>query len=93
MTARQRFDVYDLADRVILQFIFMPILRNEIQSYVKTHNDARIRYQGQRMNHIAGRPNELYSHFPSKYGFTPDPEVLQELKTLVGSYGKWLKKR
>jgi hypothetical protein len=48
------------SDRVVLLFIFVPILRHELYSYVKTHNNYVIRPQLTRVNHIPGKPDELY---------------------------------
>ena len=49
-----------IADQVILLFIFIPILRHEIHTFVLMHNDHRIRRQDGRINHIPDRPNTLY---------------------------------
>jgi endoglucanase Acf2 len=50
-----------LEDRIVFLFIFIPILRSEINTYIETWNENRIRPQSHRANHIAGIPNELYT--------------------------------
>lgn len=78
-----------LEDRVVFLFVFVPILRREINTYVETWNEHRIRPQLERPNHISGRPNELYldSSTP-RYGWRPDPELLARLKEAVNDFGK-----
>jgi hypothetical protein len=62
-----------LEDRVIFLFVFVPILRSEIGTYVETWNEHRIRPQTHRANHIPGIPNELYtSDATPRFGWTPD---------------------
>jgi hypothetical protein len=43
-------------------FIFVLILRHELQAYVEVHNEHRIRPQLERDHHVRGRPNELYTN-------------------------------
>jgi hypothetical protein len=73
---------------VVFLFVFVPILRQEINTYVETWNEHRIRPQLERANHIAGRPNELYFD-PSipRHGWRPDPELLTQLKEAVNDFG------
>lgn len=77
-----------LEDRVVFLFVFVPILRREIATFVETWNEHRIRSQSGRPNHIAGRPNELYSNTStSRCGWQPNPELLSELKEAVSGFG------
>ena len=78
-----------LEDRVVFLFVFVPILRSEINTYVETWNEHRIRRQKHRVNHIAGIPNELYTD-PAipRYGWTPDNEFLSQLSEAVEDMGK-----
>jgi hypothetical protein len=71
-----------IADRVILQFVFMPILRQELHGFVEDHNAHRIRADHKRPDHVHGRPNDLYRDRPMGHvhGFTPDQELLQRLQ-------------
>ncbi len=70
-------------------FVFVPILRFEINTYVETWNEHRIRPQKHRANHVAGIPNELYTKEDiSRYGWVPDTEFLLQLDEAVKDVGK-----
>jgi hypothetical protein len=43
-----------LADKVVLLYVFMPIIRAELQTLVDTHNAHPIRTQRNRAHHVAG---------------------------------------
>jgi hypothetical protein len=49
------------SDRVILLYVFMPILRREISQWMHVHNNRRIRRDNKRPNHVAGKPSDLYN--------------------------------
>jgi hypothetical protein len=73
-----------LKDRVIFLFIFVLILRSEINTYIETWNEHRIRPQSHRANHVAGIPNELYTDEAiRRYGWTPDATFLAQLEEAV----------
>jgi len=57
----RRNEMLDSEDRVVFLFVFVPILRDEIATFVETWNEHRIRSQRNRANHVAGIPNELYT--------------------------------
>jgi len=79
-----------LEDRVVFLFVFVPILRSEINTYVDTWNEHRIRPQKYRANHVAGIPNELYADEAIRhYGWTPDATFLAQLEEAVKDVGKW----
>jgi len=83
-------DVYrqwERADRIILLFVFMPIIRQELVTFVNTHNAHPIRRQRNRVHHVAGVPNELYRR-PS-CGFAIDQGVVNEWENKVAGYGEW----
>lgn len=71
--------------------IYIPILRTEVQSYVRTWNIHRIRKQPNRPNAIAGKPYMLY-HYPpeltANYGLSVDSVRLQMLQDDVQEWGK-----
>jgi hypothetical protein len=48
------------ADKVVLLFVFMPLIRAELIEFVNDHNAYPIRAQPKREYHIAGVPEELY---------------------------------
>ena len=77
-----------LEDRVVFLFVFVPILRSEISTYVETWNEHKIRPQKQRANHAAGIPNELYTDGSiPRYGWVPDVEFLSQLSEAVRDVG------
>lgn len=78
-----------LEDRIVFLFVFVPILRSEISTYVETWNAHYIRPQKQRANHMAGIPNELYiDQSIPRFGWTPDTELLLQLTEVVKDVGK-----
>jgi hypothetical protein len=83
-------DVYrqwERADRIVLLFVFMLIIRQELVTFVNTHNAYPIRRQRNRVHHVAGVPNELYRR-PS-CGFAIDQGVVNEWENKVAGYGEW----
>jgi hypothetical protein len=81
-----------LPDRIILLFIFMPILRSELFDWVDDHNALPIRPQRERSQHVAGVPNDLYRGSASavKQGFDLDLDLHAELESTVLAYGRYL---
>jgi hypothetical protein len=77
-----------VVDKVVLLFIFMPIIRSELQTFVDTHNAHPIRAQPKRAHHVAGVPDELYSDLSRQCGFSPNPEVLADWESQVAHYGE-----
>jgi hypothetical protein len=41
-------------------FVFMPILRHELEVFLLDHNEYPIRRQKERAYHVPGVPNQLY---------------------------------
>jgi hypothetical protein len=66
----------------------MPILREELASFVNTHNAHPIRRQRSREKHVPGEPNELYRS-GEQNGFTADPEVLAYWNSTISQVGKF----
>jgi hypothetical protein len=79
-----------VVDKVVLLFVFMPIIRSELQTFVDTHNAHPIRAQPKRAHHVAGVPDELYSDRSRQCGFNPNPEVLADWESQVAHYGESL---
>ena len=78
-----------MEDRVVFLFVFVPILRDEITTFVETWNEHRIRPHRDRANHVAGIPNELYTdNAARRYGWTPDAGFLEQLSETVKDFGK-----
>ena len=81
----------DLAcDTVILIYIFIPIIRDEIFNWVADRNATPIRPQRHRSQHVPGIPNDLYrgSENAPRQGFTFDQDLHTELEDNVAEYGK-----
>ncbi len=71
-------------------FVFVPIIRSEIATYVETWNAHSIRPQKNRANHIPGIPNELYTDTSlPRFGWIPNAELLQQLNDVVKDVGKY----
>ena len=80
-----------LEDRVVFLFVFVPILRDEIATFVEIWNEHRIRAQKDRPNHVAGIPNELYTDDATpRYGWTPDAQFLSQLGEAVADFGRYI---
>ena len=47
-------------DRIVLLFVFMPLLRAEIVDFVDIKNEYPIRAQKNRVHHVSGVPNKLF---------------------------------
>ncbi|KAL4933488.1 uncharacterized protein BDV17DRAFT_252101, partial [Aspergillus undulatus] len=72
-----------LSDQIALYAIYMPLLRVQITSFVRTWNNHHIRKQRNRPHLVTGRPFMNYN-FPAEdiqdYGLQFDPELLQALQ-------------
>ena len=78
-----------IADQVLLLFLFMPLLRDELNSFVRTHNAHPIRAQKNRSQHVPGVPDELYrTKEYEQRGFTVNRQVLNALQGALPDYGK-----
>jgi len=74
-----------LSDRIVVLFLFMPILREELMTFVRTHNAHPIRAQKNRSLHIPGIPEKLYRH--EQYGFAVNEHVLAAMQATLPNYG------
>lgn len=81
------YEQNSVADRVVLLFVFMPIIRAELHAFVDTHNAHPIRKQRNRDHHVAGAPNELYRNPTRQCGFALDHDTLNEWESRVNLYG------
>lgn len=80
-----------LADQIALLAIYIPLLRTEMQSFVRTWNAHRIRKQPNRPNAVAGKPYVLYHHSPEdikNYGIRVHTQTLGRLQHDVKDWGK-----
>jgi hypothetical protein len=71
-----------LSDTIVLLFVFMPIIRQEVHQFVQIWNDHPIRKQRGLANHVPGIPNKLYDQRLSsgeRFGFQPNREILDKL--------------
>jgi hypothetical protein len=75
-----------LADRVVVLFLFMPILREELTAFVRIHNAHPIRAQRNRSQHVPGVPDDLYQA-GEQHGFAVNEEVLSAMQTTLPHHG------
>lgn len=87
------------SDMVILLYVFMDLIREEIYTWRDVHNFRRIRKDPKRPNHVAGVPNDLWAGVnavgerPTEKGLKPSKKLLkQRLQTLI-NYGKQIVNR
>ncbi|KAI5788940.1 hypothetical protein DFH27DRAFT_632694, partial [Peziza echinospora] len=77
-------------DQALLQFIYMPLIRQHIHTFVQEHNNHRIRRQRTRSHYLpTGKPSLMYFYPPANtpnYGTRPDPAILAALQSDVNSY-------
>lgn len=69
--------------------IYIPILRREIFSFVRTWNAHSIRKQKNRPNAVVGRPVRLYYYPPddtANFGIPYDTACLNDIELRIGSY-------
>lgn len=80
-----------LSDQIALLAIYIPVLRTQIQSFVRTWNIHSIRKQRNRPNVTPGKPFILYHHPPphiQNQGLSIDSETLRELQNDVQEWSK-----
>jgi hypothetical protein len=82
------------SDKVILLFIFVPLLRQEIFEWVEDHNSKPIRPDHTRNKHVAGIPNDLYRGDESdevkrKKGFIYNRATHESFAEDIAGYGKY----
>ena len=66
----------------------MPLLREELTAFVRTHNTHPIRSQKNRSQHVPGVPDELYrSHEYEQQGFAINEYILNALQGALPNYG------
>ena len=82
------------SDRVVLLYVFIPIIRKEISQWMHVHNNRRIRKDNKRLNHVAGKPSDLYKGIikgdkrPQDYGIEACAMTLQDAAEILQEYSK-----
>ena len=80
-----------MADQISFLAVYMPILRLNVASYVRTWNMHRIRKQRKRPHVVCGKPYMNYNH-PApgveKHGIAVRDESLDALWDDVKDWGK-----
>ena len=86
------FSFDSIPDRVVFYFIFMPIIRHEINEFVLTWNAHRIRTRPDLANCVGGIPDRLYYH-PKEgiqnCGKIPNLDRLQQHATKFHNFGTY----
>lgn len=78
------------SDQIDLLYIYLPMIREEVYSYVSLWNTHSIRYQPNRPHLPHGKPIVLYFTPPPgvpDYGVEPPHTMLQELQKSVCGWG------
>lgn len=82
-----------LGDRIALYAIYMPLIRTQITSFVRTWNQHRIRKQSNRPYSVPGKPWMNY-HFPptgvENEGIQFNLDLFKQLQQDVKDWGKYL---
>jgi hypothetical protein len=68
--------------------IYIPLIRREIEGFVRLWNNHPIRRQPKRPNAVVGKPVWNYCHARVQhYGVPYDPNVLDQLQNDVNEFG------
>ena len=72
-------------------YIYMPIIRKSIFTFVRTWNSHLIRKQSNRKHVVSGRPTKLYNHNKDvkDCGYVPDEAFLDELDQIASAWGMY----
>lgn len=80
------FQAHRESDKVVLCFIFMPIIRQQLSAFVQTHNANPIRKQRNRLLHVPGVPDELYDNEDLRCGIRANETLLDIWQQEVANY-------
>jgi hypothetical protein len=75
------------ADCVVMQFVFMPLVREELNQFVLDKNAHPIRRQKNRSYHISGIPNKLYEE-GQRHGFPVHLSTVHEWESQISLFGR-----
>lgn len=79
----------NIADRIALLAIYIPIIRNEVDLFVYNWNSHSIRKQNNSLNAITGKPYMNYYHprAPARdYGIPINDAALRTIKDNIGEW-------
>jgi hypothetical protein len=74
-------------DCVVMQFVFMPLVREELNQFVLDKNAHPIRRQKNRSYHVPGIPNKLYEE-GQHHGFPVHLPTVHEWESQISTFGK-----
>ena len=77
----------NVADRLVMLFIFMDIIRGELNTFLLDKNVYSIRKQN-RPYHILGVPNDIYRQAPHQHAFRVNQHLLEQWEQVVAAFGK-----
>lgn len=92
MAEQGLFSSGNLSDQIALFAIYIPIIRAEVFSFVRTWNSHYIRKQKNRPYVIHGKPYMNYNHPPEgvvNYGLSINNELVKELQKDIEEWGKF----
>lgn len=81
----------ELADRIALYEVFLPLVRQDMSSYVRTWNSHQIRKQKKRPAVIPGKPWMLFNHPPGdlqSHGLPFQEDLRRTIGAQVFEWGK-----
>ena len=73
------------ADCVVMQFVFMPLLREELNQFALDKNEHPIRRQTNRSYHVPGIPNKLYEE-GQHHGVPVHLQTVQEWESKIARF-------
>lgn len=79
-------------DKIAVLFIYIPIIRAEIASFVVYWDNHKIRKHRQKENHVPGAPDRLYYEAPQEQQYAQffDAELVGELQSKFSLFGNML---
>ena len=77
----------NVADRLVMLFIFMDIIRGELNTFLLDKNAYPIRKQD-RPYHVPGVPNDIYRQAPHQHAFHINQHLLEQWEQVVAAFGK-----
>jgi hypothetical protein len=83
------FDFDQLADRIALLAIYLPMIQDEIYGFVRLWNAHTIRPQKQRPNVVSGKPFMLYHHPGDGIQNWAVPFSQEEFRTIKNKVKDW----
>jgi hypothetical protein len=92
LTQRSLYNKLDMACQIAFSYLYMPIIRHEIEGYVQTWNSHDIRKQNNRPNATVGKPQYNYYYPPNgvdHYGQPLNRAIVDGVAEDLSEWGKY----